>query len=201
MLPTQFTPQNNIPPPSSLQSVLQMDPNQHLQLQQQQEQQQQQPALPTQNSVKRRRKGDGNGDDAPSPSEPRRLRRSHEACARCRSKKIKASPVGRHRRQFPSMLHISHFLSSISAIPNIPNAQLVQRLALPVIKRTGIVRHLLQEVTPSTLKISSLNVKFLLRNEFQALLWRIFLTSSVRKVSMPPPLCQAIRVQPSRWMV
>ncbi|TFK18129.1 hypothetical protein FA15DRAFT_603884 [Coprinopsis marcescibilis] len=40
---------------------------------------------------KRRRKGTDNGDDAPAPSEPRRLRRSHEACARCRSKKIKAS--------------------------------------------------------------------------------------------------------------
>ncbi|THV03178.1 hypothetical protein K435DRAFT_962559 [Dendrothele bispora CBS 962.96] len=38
-------------------------------------------------SNKRRKKNDG--DDPPAPSEPRRLRRSHEACARCRGKKIK----------------------------------------------------------------------------------------------------------------
>lgn len=88
MLPTQLNPQNSIVPPSSLQSALQMDPNQHLQLQQQQ-QQQQQPLQTPQSTGKRRRKADGNGDEAPPSSEPRRLRRSHEACARCRSKKIK----------------------------------------------------------------------------------------------------------------
>ncbi|KAF9256359.1 hypothetical protein L218DRAFT_911416 [Marasmius fiardii PR-910] len=37
--------------------------------------------------VKRRRKN--GGDEEGGPSEPRRLRRSHEACARCRGKKIK----------------------------------------------------------------------------------------------------------------
>ncbi|TFK40059.1 fungal-specific transcription factor domain-containing protein [Crucibulum laeve] len=87
MLQNQTNPQNGIPPPSSLQSALAMDPNQHLQLQQQQQQQQQ--ITTPQNSRKRGRKADGSGDDAPSSSEPRRLRRSHEACARCRSKKIK----------------------------------------------------------------------------------------------------------------
>ncbi|OCH90336.1 hypothetical protein OBBRIDRAFT_755152 [Obba rivulosa] len=51
-------------------------------------------------SARKRKKGE-NGEDVPHAAEPRRLRRSHEACARCRSKKIKASPVGRHRRQIP----------------------------------------------------------------------------------------------------
>ncbi|KAJ6607367.1 fungal-specific transcription factor domain-containing protein [Mycena sp. CBHHK59/15] len=50
------------------------------------------------------RKRKKNGDDEGSPSEPRRLRRSHEACTRCRAKKIKASPAGRHRRQLPLTL-------------------------------------------------------------------------------------------------
>ncbi|KJA23007.1 hypothetical protein HYPSUDRAFT_614687 [Hypholoma sublateritium FD-334 SS-4] len=76
---------NSIQPPSSLQSALQMDPNQHLQLQQQQ-QQQEAPQTP---ATKRRKRAEGNDEDGPASSEPRRLRRSHEACARCRSKKIK----------------------------------------------------------------------------------------------------------------
>ncbi|KAK0480237.1 fungal-specific transcription factor domain-containing protein [Armillaria novae-zelandiae] len=43
--------------------------------------------------AKRRRKNEGGNEEGPQgPSEPRRLRRSHEACARCRGKKIKASP-------------------------------------------------------------------------------------------------------------
>ncbi|KAH7912026.1 fungal-specific transcription factor domain-containing protein [Hygrophoropsis aurantiaca] len=72
---------------SSLHSALHMDPNQ-------QQQQLQQPNQPPhqqapQQSRKRSRKTESNSDDAGSPSEPRRLRRSHEACARCRSKKIK----------------------------------------------------------------------------------------------------------------
>ncbi|KAF8905012.1 hypothetical protein CPB84DRAFT_1772186 [Gymnopilus junonius] len=88
MLPNQVNHQNNIAPPSSLQSALQMDPSQHLHLQQQQ--QQQQPPQPSATpSAKRRKRSDPNDDDAPAASEPRRLRRSHEACARCRSKKIK----------------------------------------------------------------------------------------------------------------
>ncbi|KZT73483.1 hypothetical protein DAEQUDRAFT_721541 [Daedalea quercina L-15889] len=62
---------------SSLQSALQIDPNQ-------QQAQQQQPPPPT---SRKRRKGEG--DEPAQPAEPRRLRRSHEACARCRSKKIK----------------------------------------------------------------------------------------------------------------
>lgn len=112
--------------PSSLQSALQMDPNAHLQMQQQQSQaqqpqgqvqvqppQEQSQGSPQQSgnnqggggsggsSAKRRRKNEGGHDEGQGPSEPRRLRRSHEACARCRGKKIKASPDGRHRRQLP----------------------------------------------------------------------------------------------------
>jgi hypothetical protein len=43
-------------------------------------------------SSRKRRKAD-NGEDA-GPAVPHRPRRAHEACARCRIKKIKASPVG-----------------------------------------------------------------------------------------------------------
>ncbi|KZT29939.1 hypothetical protein NEOLEDRAFT_1056054 [Neolentinus lepideus HHB14362 ss-1] len=68
---------------SSLQSALQIDPNQPGMQAQQAQQQDVPPA-------RKRKKTDG--QEAPSPAEPRRLRRSHEACARCRSKKIKASP-------------------------------------------------------------------------------------------------------------
>ncbi|KAI0636191.1 fungal-specific transcription factor domain-containing protein [Trametes polyzona] len=74
---------------SSLQSALQIDPNQ----QPPPTPQHQQPPHPSQQSASRkRRKVNENGEEAPHPAEPRRLRRSHEACARCRSKKIKASP-------------------------------------------------------------------------------------------------------------
>ncbi|KAF8240685.1 hypothetical protein L208DRAFT_1384110 [Tricholoma matsutake] len=64
-----------------------MDPNQHLQLQQQL--QSPQPAPPPTSANKRRKKTEPGTDEVQSPTEPRRLRRSHEACARCRSKKIK----------------------------------------------------------------------------------------------------------------
>ncbi|KAH9848389.1 fungal-specific transcription factor domain-containing protein [Lenzites betulinus] len=73
--------------PSSLQSALQIGPNQQPppSLQQQQP-----PPHPGQQSASRkRRKVNENGEEVPHPAEPRRLRRSHEACARCRSKKIK----------------------------------------------------------------------------------------------------------------
>ncbi|KAG5717034.1 hypothetical protein E4T56_gene20991 [Termitomyces sp. T112] len=62
-----------------------MDHTQHL-MGQQPPQPQPQPAAPP---SKRRKKADTGADEGAAPSEPRRLRRSHEACARCRSKKIK----------------------------------------------------------------------------------------------------------------
>jgi len=52
--------------------------------------------------AKRRRKNAGDEDGG--SSEPRRLRRSHEACARCRGKKIKASPVMQYYPSATSML-------------------------------------------------------------------------------------------------
>lgn len=106
MLHSQLGQPDTIPVPSSLQSALSMDANQpHLQMQPPPPPQGAAPAAPATTSTgKRRRKGTDNGEDAPSPSEPRRLRRSHEACARCRSKKIKASAVGVARRQFPYFL-------------------------------------------------------------------------------------------------
>ncbi len=47
---------------------------------------------------KRRRKAEDEGGGG-GGAEPRRLRRSHEACARCRSKKIKASADGKFLSQ------------------------------------------------------------------------------------------------------
>ena len=94
---------------SSLQTALQMDPQQQQQQQPQQQQQQPQQQVPSQPAARKRKKVDANGDEATHQAEPRRLRRSHEACARCRSKKIKASPVGRHRRQIPALASPSAF--------------------------------------------------------------------------------------------
>ncbi|TFK50055.1 hypothetical protein OE88DRAFT_1726606 [Heliocybe sulcata] len=65
---------------SSLQSALQIDPNQPGMQAQQAQQEDVPPA-------RKRKKADS--QEAGSAAEPRRLRRSHEACARCRSKKIK----------------------------------------------------------------------------------------------------------------
>lgn len=91
MLPSPLGGQNGAAQPQSLQSALQI-PEQHLlQQQQQQAQQGMSPASAAAMSPgggsgsKRRRKPEDDGGGA----EPRRLRRSHEACARCRSKKIK----------------------------------------------------------------------------------------------------------------
>ncbi|KAF8893292.1 hypothetical protein CPB85DRAFT_227442 [Mucidula mucida] len=78
--------------PSSLHSALQMNPQPppHMNVKQPSPNQE----IPSPSSVtagtKRRRKNDiGDGEGQSGPSEPRRLRRSHEACARCRGKKIK----------------------------------------------------------------------------------------------------------------
>ncbi|KAL5485752.1 hypothetical protein ACEPAI_6793 [Sanghuangporus weigelae] len=68
--------------------------------QQQQGQPQQSPLTPSHDGQqspgisaanRKRKKVTVDGEEAAAMSEPRRLRRSHEACARCRSKKIKAS--------------------------------------------------------------------------------------------------------------
>ncbi|KAH9945483.1 uncharacterized protein BXZ73DRAFT_86951 [Epithele typhae] len=73
---------------SSLQTALQIDPNQ-----QPPPTPQHSPPPPTtpgsQPSSRKRRKANDGSDEPVHPAEPRRLRRSHEACARCRSKKIK----------------------------------------------------------------------------------------------------------------
>ncbi|KAI0090239.1 fungal-specific transcription factor domain-containing protein [Irpex rosettiformis] len=90
-------PEMNIqghPSHPTLQAALQIDPNHpppHLQAH----------PPPSQASSRKRKKVEGENGEPSTPAEPRRLRRSHEACARCRSKKIKASPVGRHRPQIP----------------------------------------------------------------------------------------------------
>jgi hypothetical protein len=81
-----------------------------------------------QTGPRKRRKGP---DGQHIPAEPRRLRRSHEACARCRSKKIKVSaavkssvfPVGVARRQCP--FHPSHFIRMLFSM-NIAHIPLVR---------------------------------------------------------------------------
>ncbi|TDL25488.1 hypothetical protein BD410DRAFT_784479 [Rickenella mellea] len=85
----------NIPQHSSISAALEMEQQQQQQHQQQQHQQQQQHNDPQQSqqsssaSGRKRKKAGVDNEDPPTPTEPRRLRRSHEACARCRSKKIK----------------------------------------------------------------------------------------------------------------
>lgn len=149
-----------LPPHSdiSLHSALHMEqrqPQQHIQpAQQQPQQQQQQPSHPQQapsQPSKKRRKPDSTQDDVTSSSEPRRLRRSHEACARCRSKKIKASPVGDYRPQISVRLSHSH----PSATRSIPNAPPVRPQALPASKRTDTDRHSPSAVTQSSSSVKS----------------------------------------------
>ncbi|KAF7424362.1 hypothetical protein PC9H_009669 [Pleurotus ostreatus] len=113
---------------------LQIDPQQQQQQVQQQNQQPQQqpppqnppsPQLDPQGSQQGQqqpgRKRKKNSSEEPhAPSEPRRLRRSHEACARCRSKKIKASPQeDRHRQTLTPRGHterIEHQLAQCTAL-------------------------------------------------------------------------------------
>ena len=134
---------------SSLQTALQIDPNQQPPPTPQGQQQQQPPPPVPQSASRKRRKVDQNGDEPPQPAEPRRLRRSHEACARCRSKKIKASPVGRHRRQTPvsppDSANIRAPSSSLpysppSATPSIPAAPPAQPPAPLVTRRIVTAR-------------------------------------------------------------
>src|SRR6266404_694937 len=79
-------PQLDIRSSEAQSPIQQMDQQQpHIDSQQQPQAQAQPPPPPG-----RKRKKAENGEPL-TPAEPRRLRRSHEACARCRSKKIKVS--------------------------------------------------------------------------------------------------------------
>ncbi len=127
--------------PSSLQSALQMNPPPPMPIKQPSPNQETPPASTPTAGAKRRRKNEGGNEEGPQgPSEPRRLRRSHEACARCRGKKIKASPdcwhlpsVSPGAAQQRTELILS-FISS--AIPNIHDALPVLPLASSATKRT-----------------------------------------------------------------
>ena len=66
-------------------------------------------------SARKRKKAAENGDEG-APAEPRRLRRSHEACARCRSKKIKVSATARCPPRFAPIFR--RHLPSTSTILN-----------------------------------------------------------------------------------
>jgi len=97
---------------------------------------QQQPPPP--GSLKRKKVD--NGEDA-GPAEPRRVRRSHEACARCRAKKIKASPIGLSLDHKPSSPLANITLPTThSVIRLIQDVSLVQPPILLASKRTIIVR-------------------------------------------------------------
>lgn len=125
---------------SSISQALEL--NQHQQQQQIVQQQQDIAAQQSPNTApttsRKRKKNNGEGEDGGAQSEPRRLRRSHEACARCRNKKIKASPAGRHRLsigKFPNNLFILY-----SAIQNIQSARLARQLVWYATKKTDTGR-------------------------------------------------------------
>jgi hypothetical protein len=111
---------------NTIQSTLQLDPNQPGPP----------PAPPPPPALQKKRKKIENGVEAGSSAEPRRLRRSHEACARCRNKKIKASPAGVDRRQLPCSANQKVVRS---ATQNIHDARLALLLAHHAIKKTAIV--------------------------------------------------------------
>ncbi|KAI0048973.1 hypothetical protein FA95DRAFT_1490113 [Auriscalpium vulgare] len=73
--------------PSTIHSAIQMD--QQPQLSPDQQAPPQTPQQSSSASSRKRKKTDPNSAEPSTPVEPRRLRRSHEACARCRNKKIK----------------------------------------------------------------------------------------------------------------
>jgi hypothetical protein len=114
---------------NTIQSTLQLDPNQP-------GPPPPAPPPPPPQVQQRKRKKIENGGEASSSAEPRRLRRSHEACARCRNKKIKASPAGLDRRQLPCSADQKVFRS---ATLNIRVARLVLLLALHANKKTATV--------------------------------------------------------------
>jgi hypothetical protein len=115
----------NLVVPTSIQSALQMD-QQSPTTQQQQQQPTTTTTTPTNTTntttttSRKRKKNDSMVDDPTSHPEPRRLRRSHEACARCRNKKIKASPVT------PAETDGNSHLRCLSAILNIQGVQLAK---------------------------------------------------------------------------
>jgi hypothetical protein len=83
-------PQLDIRSSEAQSSIQQMDQQPPIDAQQPQQSQPQPPP-----SQSRKRKKAENGEPT-TPAEPRRLRRSHEACARCRSKKIKVGTISRN---------------------------------------------------------------------------------------------------------
>ena len=83
-------PQLDIRSSEGQESIQQMDQQPHVDTQQPQQAQVQ----PTPSQGRKRKKAE-NGEPS-TPAEPRRLRRSHEACARCRSKKIKVGTISRN---------------------------------------------------------------------------------------------------------
>lgn len=88
------------------------------------------PTPPALSVPTRKRKAKTEGDGEATGPEPRRLRRSHEACARCRSKKIKV--------YLSLFVSIALSDSSISAIQSTQNVVPVQTLEPSAIKKTVI---------------------------------------------------------------
>lgn len=111
-------PQLDIRSSEAQPSIQQMDQQPPIDAQQPQQSQPQPPP-----SQGRKRKKAENGEPT-TPAEPRRLRRSHEACARCRSKKIKVGTVilpplaARTSWQVPSVNTVGNFLALSLEIPS-----------------------------------------------------------------------------------
>lgn len=102
---------------------------------------------PPKSAVSRKRKK--TEDDAPrdrAQAEPRRLRRLHEACARCRGKKIKVSVPVRVRK---------HMLMLSSATRNTQTAARASRPASSASRKTAIARPSSPAATSSTSSLNS----------------------------------------------
>jgi hypothetical protein len=179
-------PQLDIRSSEAQNPIQQMDQQQsHIDPQQSPQAQAQPPPPPG-----RKRKKAENGEPS-TPAEPRRLRRSHEACARCRSKKIKVStqasaviffPPMRTSWQVPSVNTAGNFLHShslvrlYSVILNTHDAPLAQPRAPPVIRRTDTARPSLFAVTPNISNRNSLSAMPFLNAVFLALKWTTWTT-------------------------
>ncbi|KIY43580.1 hypothetical protein FISHEDRAFT_78429 [Fistulina hepatica ATCC 64428] len=95
------------------------------------------------NQPSKRRKKNPEDGSRPQP-EPRRLRRSHEACARCRSKKIKVPST--FTCAFTSFADFASINLVVSAIPSIPDVRLAQAQIQHAIKKIAIAKQRSLEV-------------------------------------------------------
>jgi len=110
---------------------------------------------------RKRKKMNADGQEA-APAQPRRLRRSHEACARCRSKKIKVSgqrAVGFSRRCRPrasvrfKLAAMAFLMSLLLSLLSLLTEELTMRFfSVSVIRNIHVVLLVLRQVCHVTKK-------------------------------------------------